>query len=76
MDNVTVRREAVELEIVIKFDVSTCQWSISGCDKNPVVALGMLEYALARVRRSITLGDLEMQMQNSPRVSLFGKVPA
>lgn len=75
MENLTVRREAVEMEIVIKFDVSTGIVSVQGCDKNPLVALGMLDYALARVRRFILQNDLQQELQGAPRVALASGLP-
>lgn len=68
MDTVQVPKEKAEREIVVKLDVATGAMSLSGCDADPVVALGMLDYALARVRRSITMGDIQREVQEASRI--------
>lgn len=69
METRTVLAEDVELEVVIKFDVAKCEFSLTGCDKNPIVAIGMLEYALSRVRRFLTTGDIQREMQDASRIA-------
>lgn len=68
METRTVLADDVQIEIVIKFDVVKAEFSLTGCDKNPVVALGLLDYALARVRRFITTSDIQHEMQEASRI--------
>lgn len=63
-----------ELKIVVTFNPLTAEFALSGCDANPIVALGMLDYALARIRRSLTTADIQREMQTSPLVSLSSRV--
>jgi hypothetical protein len=72
MDTLTVQRETVEMKISISFDILTRAVSIQGCDANPLVALGMLDYALARVRRILAMCDMEQEMRERSRISLPG----
>lgn len=74
MSKTVVNEESLGLEIVIRFNPSTLEFSLTGCDKNPVVALGVLDYALARVRRSLVTSDVQREMQNVPRVSLASRL--
>ena len=66
----------MEFEIVVRFDVVSGVVSLTGCDKNPLVALGMLDYALARVRRLIATNDIIQDARNSPLISLPSRGPA
>jgi len=72
METVTVFKEAVELEIVIRFNVKTGEISLTGCDESPLVALGMLDYALARVRRVLGTNDVMQDARNAPRIAVAG----
>jgi len=58
------------MEIVLKFNILSREFSLTGCDQNPVVALGMLDYALSRIRRSLTTNDILREAQNSPMIAL------
>jgi hypothetical protein len=64
----------LKMQIVVRFDPATAEFSLDGCDKNPVVALGMLDYALARVRGFLTRVDLAEQMKNAPRVQVVPRL--
>lgn len=75
METRTILAESVEMQIVIKHNVVDGTLSVTGCDKNAVVALGMLDWALARVRRFITMNDIAQDAKNAPRVSLAGGIP-
>lgn len=57
-----------QFEVVIRFNAITGAIQVSGCDKNPIVSLGMLDYALSRVRRFLTMSDLQQETQNAPRI--------
>jgi hypothetical protein len=56
------------MEIVVKFNILSAEFSLAGCDQNPVVALGMLDYALSRIRRFITQGDIAREIQDASRI--------
>lgn len=75
METRTVPAQTVEIEIVIRFDVGSGVVSVTGCDANPLVALGLLDYALARVRRHLTMSDITHEMKNAPRVALASGLP-
>lgn len=63
----------VQMEIVLTWNVlEGTRPLVSGCDKNPFLALAMLDYALARVRRFITQSDIARELQELPRVALPG----
>lgn len=74
MDSLTNKSEDVEMQIVLKFNLLTCEFSLVGCDKNPVAALGVLDYALARVRRSLTTGDIQREMQEASRIQVVPRI--
>ncbi len=74
MQTRTILADAVEMEIVIKFEMVTGEVSLTGCDKNALVALGMLDYALSRVRRALAIVDLQKDAANAPRVALASQV--
>lgn len=65
---------AAEVVIVVRFNPLTAEFSLAGCDKNPVVALGALDYALARVRRFLTQADIERELKNAPRVEISNRL--
>ena len=70
MADVTIPQDAVQMEIVVMFNMLSGEVRVTGCDKNPIVALGMLDYALARVRRALTTNDIVQEMKNSPLVAI------
>jgi hypothetical protein len=70
METKTILVDQVKMRIVVSFDILTGEIAVEGCDKNPLVALGMLDYALARVRRVLTQNDILPDMKNAPRVAL------
>ena len=74
MDSPTVKRDTVEMRIVVTFDMLTGPFGLEGCDKNPVVALGMLDFALSRVRRFLTTNDLVQEMKNAPRIAVANRL--
>ncbi len=74
MADLTVKRDTVEMRIVVTFDMLTGQFGIEGCDKNPVVALGMLGYALARVRRFILTNEILQDVKNAPRIAVANRL--
>lgn len=67
-----IEQEAVQMEIVITWNMISEAPRIQGCDKNPYAALAMLDYALARVRRAITTWDIQNEMRTAPRVAIPG----
>jgi hypothetical protein len=68
MAEVTIPEEVLKMHLHVSFDMRTGQMSVEGCDKNPIVALGMLDYALARVRRFLTTGDIAQEIQDAQRI--------
>lgn len=70
MAEVTIAEEVLTMHLHISFDMRTGQMGVEGCDKNPVVALGMLDYALARVRRFLTTSDIAQEIRDSQRVHI------
>jgi hypothetical protein len=58
------------MEIVLRFNLLEGEFSLTGCDQNPVVALGMLDYALARVRRALSTNDILHDAQNARTIVL------
>ncbi len=68
MEKPTEMPQPPRMEIVVRFNTLTAEFSLTGCDQNPVVALGMLDYALARIRRFITQGDIAREMQDASRI--------
>jgi len=75
METKTILVDQVKMRVVVSFDMLTGDIQVDGCDKNPVVALGMLDYALARVRRALAINDMVQEAKNVPRVSLAGGMP-
>lgn len=72
MEKPTVGVESLDMEVVIRYNPVTRDFSLTGCDENPVVAWGMLRYAESRLRRGLAQADIVEQMKNSPRVSVPG----
>jgi len=62
------------MRVVVVFDMVTGELAVDGCDKNPIVALGMLDYALARVRRFLVTTDLIREAQNAPRIQVANRL--
>lgn len=75
MESKTILLDQVQMRVVVSFDVLTGEIAVEGCDKNPLVALGMLDYALSRVRRVLTVNDMMHEAKNAPRVSLAAGGP-
>jgi hypothetical protein len=74
MADMAIRSEAVEMRVVITFNMISGVMAVEGCDKNPVVALGMLDYALARVRRFLTMNDIASEVKNAPRIAVVPRL--
>ena len=74
METVTIPRDALEMEIVIGWDVVEHLPVVRGCDKNPLLALAMLEYVLNRVRRHIVQIDVTAELQNAPRIQVASRL--
>lgn len=72
MERVTIPQEVVEFQIVIGYNVITKQFSLSGCDQDPLVSMGMLEWAKHRVQRGVSMAELAQEMQNAPRIAVPG----
>jgi hypothetical protein len=66
--DVTVSQDRVAVHIEIDFNMLTGELRIVGCDRNPVVAIGMLDYTLARVRRFLTTNDMVREAQEASRI--------
>lgn len=56
------------VSIHMVFNMRTGEVGLSGCDENPVIALGMFDYALARIRRAIAVNDLHAEAQRASRI--------
>lgn len=64
MENKTDNVDKHEVEVVVRFNLLTAEYLLSGCDANPIAALGMLDYAISRIRGSLVRGELEREMRN------------
>ncbi len=60
--------------MVVTFNMLTGELAVDGCDKNPIVALGMLDYALSRVRRFLVTADIVRESQNAPRIQVANRL--
>jgi hypothetical protein len=69
MADVSIAEETLEMHVRVSFNMLTGEMQVEGCDKNPVVALGMLDYALSRVRRFLTTADIIQEAKNAQRIS-------
>jgi len=63
------------MHVRVSFNILSGEMSVEGCDKNPVVALGMLDYALARVRRVLSTGDIMAEARNGRRIVPGTRLP-
>jgi hypothetical protein len=72
MADVSIPAEVLQMHIHVSFNMLTGDVAVEGCDKNPLVALGMLDYALARVRRFLVQADLAQEFRNAPRIAVPG----
>lgn len=61
-----------EMRVVVTFDMLTGEFGMDGADKNPVVALGMLDFALSRIRRVLGTNDVMREMANASRIAIPG----
>lgn len=75
MEKPTVEVESLEVTVVITYNPATTVYDMKGVDENPIVAWGMLEYALSRLRRAMAQHDLREQLENAPQVVLGSQVP-
>jgi hypothetical protein len=66
--NVTVTQDVVQFSITIHYNVITKQYALSGCDADPLVALGMLEWAKHRVQRGVAMAEMAEEMRRRPVV--------
>lgn len=72
METVGIPRDKAQLEIVLTFDQATGKFSITGCDANPIVALGCLEYVIGNVKRTLLQMDLVREAQAASGIVLHG----
>lgn len=75
MDDGTVKVESLTVKVVITYNPVTTEYDIKGVDENPIVAWGMVEYALSRLRRAMAQHDLREQMENASKIVLGTQVP-
>lgn len=66
--------DADEFEVVIRHNTRTLESTLLGCDKNPLVALGMLSWATGRVQRGIVQAEVEEALKNAPRIQVVPRV--
>jgi hypothetical protein len=59
-----------EFEVVIRHNVKTGVSGLLGCDKNPLVAIGMMEWALGRVKRHVAQNEMIEEMSKVPRIQV------
>jgi hypothetical protein len=74
MAEVSIPEEVLQMPIRVSFNMLTGEMAVEGCDKNPVVALGMLDYALARVRRFLATSDILAEAKSAPRVQVVPRL--
>jgi hypothetical protein len=67
-----LRRDASTYQLVITFNVLTHEFGMAGFDKDPLVALGMLEWAKHNVQRSVAKNEMIEEMKNMPRIAVPG----
>ena len=67
-----IPREVEDFQITITYSVITKEFSLSGCDRDPLVAMGMLEWAKHRLQRGVSRAELAQEMQNAPRIAVPG----
>jgi hypothetical protein len=67
-----LRREQSEYQLVISFNTLTHEFEMQGFDKDPLVALGMLEWAKHKVQRAVTKNELLEEMKTLPRIAVPG----
>jgi hypothetical protein len=72
--DVSIPEETLQMHVRVSFNMLTGEMKVEGCDKNPVVALGMLDYALSRVRRFLTTADILQEAKNAPRISVVPRL--
>ena len=68
MEKVTIPQAELDYELVIKFNVLTHKFELRGFDKDPLVALGMLEFAKHELQRTVAKNELLDEMANAPRL--------
>jgi hypothetical protein len=74
MENESMSEDAAEFELVIKHNVLSGAFTVSGHSKNRLVALGMLEYAKGMIVRENAKQALLDDMKSAPRI-LPGRGP-
>jgi hypothetical protein len=74
MEKNSMPEDAAEFELVIKHNVLSGAFSVSGHSKNRLVALGMLDYARGMINRENAKQALLDEMRNAPLI-LPGKGP-
>lgn len=72
MEKPTVEVESLTVKVVLTFNPVTTEYDIKGVDENIIVAWGMLEYALSRIRRTMAAHDMQEQLKNIPQIALPG----
>lgn len=72
MGEAELRQEQATYQLVITFNVLTHEFGLEGFDKDPLVALGMLEWAKHKLQRTVAKGELMAEMNNVPRIAVPG----
>lgn len=75
MEKPTVEVASLEVKVIITFNPATSLYDVKGVDENPIVAWGMLEYVLSRLRRAMAQHDLGEQMESASKIVLGTQVP-
>jgi hypothetical protein len=75
MERPDLNTDAVEFELVIRTNVATGTFEVSGHGKNRLVALGMLEYAKQLINRENLKQALLDDMAGTPRIVRSDRFP-
>ena len=72
MGEAGLRAEQATYQLVITFSTITHEFEMQGFDKDPLVALGMLEWAKHKVQRAVAKGEIIEEMKAVPRIAVPG----
>lgn len=75
MGEAAQREKQAQFELTIRFNVITHEFELAGFDQDPLIALGMLEFAKHKLQRSITMNEMREEMARAGRI-IPGGLPA
>jgi hypothetical protein len=67
-----LRRDELTYQLVITFNVLTHEFRMEGFNEDPLIELGMLEWAKRVVQRAVVKGEMIEEMKNMPRIAVPG----